>query len=118
MVVVVIIAIVILSVVLYKMLGQSEKTYTYTRTVTITYKPDGTEQLQRLEESGIIFLSGKKLTIDGEDYVFKSSDRKKIQAKLNYEGSALKSVTLNLPDGGEKFFYVDKTNRVKEIQQR
>ncbi len=110
-----IIAIVVLGVLLYKMLSQSEKTYAYTRTMTITYKPDGTEQLSSLEESGIIFISGKTATIDGEPFVYKSSDRKKIQARLNYDGGTLKSINLSLPNGGEKFYYVDKINSVKDI---
>ena len=99
------------------MLGQSEKTYAYTRTMTITYRPDGTEQISRLEESGIVFISSKTITIDGEPYIYKSADRKKIQARLNYEGRSLKSINLALPNGGEKFFYVDKISSVKEVMR-
>jgi hypothetical protein len=110
-----IIAIVILGVVLYKLLSQSEKTYAYTSTMTITYKPDGTEQLSKLEESGIIFIARKTVTIDGEPYFYKSSDRKKVQARLNYDGGTLKSISLSLPDEGEKFYYVDKISSVKDI---
>ena len=62
MTIVFIIAIIILGVLLYKMLSPGEKTYAYTRTMTITYRPDGTEQLSRQEESGIIFISGKTWT--------------------------------------------------------
>lgn len=115
MTIVFIIAIIILGVLLYKMLGQSEKTYAYTRTMTISYKLDGTEQLTRLDESGIIFISGKTVTIDGEPHTYKSHDRKKIQARLNYDGNTLKSINLSLPNGGEKFYYVDKINSVKDI---
>ena len=113
-----IIAIVILGVVLYKLLSPSEKTYAYTRTMIITYKPDGTEQLNRIEESGIIFIAGKTVTIDGEPYIYKSADRKKIQARLNYDGGTLKSINLSLPNEGEKFYYVDKINSVKDIVRR
>ena len=112
-----IIAILILGVLLYKMLGSTEKTYAYTRTVTITYRADGTEQLNKQEESGIVFISGKKVTIDGETFFHKSSDRKKIQARLNYEGSILKSIHLALPNGGEKFYYVDKISSVKDVMR-
>jgi hypothetical protein len=112
-----IIAIIILGVLLYKMLGQSEKTYAYTRTMTITYRPDGTEQLTNVDESGIIFISGRKVTIDGEAFVYKSADRKKIQARLNYEGGSLKSINLLMPNGGEKFYYVDKINSVKDVMR-
>jgi len=112
-----IVAIIILGVLLYKMLGQSEKTYAYTRTMTISYRPDGTEQINRLEESGIVFVSGKTITIDGEPYIYKSSDRKKIQARLSYESGTLKSINLILPNGGEKFFYVDKINSVKDVMR-
>jgi hypothetical protein len=113
-----IIAIIILGVVLYKLLSQSEKTYAYTRTMTITYKPDGTEQLNRIEESGIIFIARRTVTIDGEPYLYKSADRKKIQARLNYDGGTLKSISLSLANEGEKFYYVDKINSVKDIVRR
>ncbi len=115
MTIVFIIAIIVLGILLYKMLGQGEKTYAYIRTMTITFKPDGTEQITRLEESGIVFVTGKTVTIDGEPYIHKSSDRKKIQARLNYDGSQLKSINLLLPNGGEKFFYVDKIASVKDV---
>lgn len=117
MTVVFIIAIVVLAVLLYKMLGQGEKTYAYTRTMTITYKPDGTEQISRIDESGIVFVSPKTITIDGQPYVHKSTDRRKIQARLNYEGGNLKSIQLALPNGGEKFFYVDKISSVKDVMR-
>lgn len=113
-----VIAIAVLGVILYKMLSQSEKTYAYTRTMTITYRPDGTEQLSRNDESGIVFIAKTTVTIDGEPYIFKASDRKKIQARLNYDGGTLKSINLTLPGGGEKFYYVDKINNVKDIARR
>lgn len=117
MIIIFIVAIVVLGVLLYKMLGQSEKTYAYTRTMTISYKPDGSEQINRLEESGIVFVSSKTIVIDGEHFIYKSSDRKKIQARLNYEGGHLKSINLSLPNGGEKFFYVDRINSVKDVMR-
>ncbi|HRO42745.1 MAG TPA: hypothetical protein PL009_07905 [Flavipsychrobacter sp.] len=117
MTVVFIIATVILCVLLYKMLGQGEKTYAYTRTMTISYRADGSEQISRMDESGIVFVAPKTITIDGSAYVYKSSDRKKIQARLNYEGGHLKSINLALPNGGEKFYYVDKINSVKDVMR-
>ena len=118
MTIVFIIAVVILGVVLYKMLSQPEKTYAYTRTMTITYKPDGTEQISRMDESGIIFIARKTVTIDGEPYIYKSSDRKRIQVRLNHDGGTLKSINLSLPNEGEKFYYVDRINSVKDIVRR
>ena len=117
MTIVFIIAIGVLAAVLYKMLSTSEKTYAYTRSMTITYKPDGTEQLLRQEESGIIFITRKTVTIDGESYIYKSSERRKIQARLNYDGGTLKSINLSLPGKGEKFYYVDKINSVNDLVQ-
>lgn len=113
-----VIAIAILGVILYKMLGSSEKTYAYSRTMVITYRADGSEQLTRSEENGIIFLTKKNVTIDGTVYLYKSPDRKKIQARLNYDGGHLKSITLAMRGGGEKFYYVDRINSVKDIQRR
>jgi hypothetical protein len=112
-----ILGIIILAAVLFKMLSQSERTYAYTSTMTITYKADGTEQLSRVDESGIIFIARNTITIDGQPYIFKSSDKRKIQARLNYDGGNLKSINLSLPDGGEKFFYVDRINSVKEVMR-
>jgi len=117
MTIVFIIAIVVLGVLLYKMLGQEEKTYAYTRTMTVSYRLDGSEQITRLEESGIVFVTPKTITIDGSVYFHKSSDRKKIQARLNYEGGHLKSINLALPQGGEKYYYVDKINSVKDVMR-
>jgi hypothetical protein len=117
MTIVFIVATLVLAVLLYKMLGQSEKTYAYTRTMTVSYRPDGTEQITRIEESGIVFVSPKTITIDGEPYIHKSSDRKKIQARLNYEGGHLKSIQLAQPNGGEKFYYVDRINSVKDVMR-
>ncbi len=112
-----ILVIIVLGVLLYKMLGQSEKAYAYTRTMTITYRVDGTEQISKLEESGIAFITSKTVTIDGQPYLYKSTDKKKIQARLNYEGSHLKSINLSLPDGGEKYFYVDRISSVKDVMR-
>jgi hypothetical protein len=112
-----VLGIIILAVVLFKMLSQSERTYAYTSTMTITYKPDGTEQLSRLQESGIVFISNKIITIDGQPFVYKSSDKRKIQARLNYDGGTLKSINLSLGDGGEKFYYVDRISSVKEVMR-
>jgi len=113
-----IIAIAVLGVVLYKMLGASEKTYAYSRTMVIKYGADGTEQLTRSEENGIIFLTKKNVTIDGTAYLYKSNDRKKVQARLNYDGGHLKSITLAIRGGGEKFYYVDRINSVKDLPRR
>jgi hypothetical protein len=113
-----IIAIIVLGILLYKMLSQSEKTYAYTKTMTITYKPDGTEQLLPVDESGIIFVAKRTVTIDGEPYIYKSSDKRKVQARLNYDGATLKSINLSLPDTGEKFYYVDKITNVKDLIRR
>lgn len=108
-------AIIVLCILLYKMLSQGEKTYAYTRTMTITYRADGSEQTSQIDESGIIFVSSNAITIDGEQYLYKSSDKKKIQARLNYEGPHLKSINLALPRGGEKLYYVEKINSMKDV---
>lgn len=112
--IVVLLAIILLGVLLYKLLSSPEQTYAYTRTMIISFKPDGTEEISSQEESGIIFIGRKTVTIDGEAYRYKSSGRKKIQAKLNFDGGSLKSVRLSLNDDGEKLFYVDKIHNVKE----
>lgn len=113
-----IVAIIVLGILLYKMLGQSEKTYAYTRTMTVTYRPDGSEQITRIDESGIVFIAEKEITIDGNQYIYKSHDKKKIKARLNYEGKVLKSITLSLSSGGQKFYYVDKIKSVNDIVRR
>ncbi len=103
-----IIAIIVLAVVLFRMLGQSEKTYTYNHTVTISFRPDGSEQVEKGNETGVVFLTRKAVTIDGESFLYKSPDRKKIEARLNQEGGTLKSISVKQTGGGQKFFYLDK----------
>jgi hypothetical protein len=112
-----IIAILILGILLFKMLNQPERTYGYTQTVTISYKPDGTEQLDKVEENGILFVNKKHVMIEGEQYIHKSSDKKKIQARLNYDGNTLKTVSLFLPNIGEKLYYVGKLHSVKDVRR-
>lgn len=113
-----VIVIAILGIVLYKMLGNSEKTYAYARTMIIRYRPDGTEQIESFEESGIVFIGKNTVTIDGQPFVYKSSDRKKIQARLRYEGGVLKSIHIKQPNGGEKLYYVDKITDLKSLPRR
>lgn len=112
-----IIAVAVLGIILYKMLSPSEKTYTYSRTMTVSYRPDGTEQVNRYEESGIIFVEKNVVMIEGEKYIFKSPDRKKIQARLNYDGGVLKSISLQQKQGGEKLYYVDKIRHSGKMKQ-
>lgn len=112
-----VIAIFILGILLFKMLNNPEKTYGYTQTAIITYAPDGTEQVDRAEETGILFINKKYVMIDGEPYLYKAADKKKNQARLNYDGNTLKTVSLFLPDNGQKLYYVGKINSVAEMRR-
>lgn len=111
------IAVFVLAILLFKMLNQTEKTYGYTQTATITYRPDGTEQVSKMEETGILFVNKKYVVLEGEQFLYKSSDRKRVQARLNYDGNTLKTVSLFLPNNGEKLYYVGKINSVKEMRR-
>ena len=70
-----------------------------------------------MEETGILFVNKKYVMLEGEQFLHKSGDRKKIQAKLNYDGNTLKTVSLLLPNNGEKLYYVGKINSVKEMRR-
>ncbi|MBS1782514.1 MAG: hypothetical protein JSS78_05575 [Bacteroidetes bacterium] len=118
MAIVLVVATILLAIVLYKLLGKNEKTYAYTHTMTITYRIDGTEQIQKMNENGIVFITGKKVLIDGNPYVYQSSDRRKIQARLNREGKRVKTIVLFLTNGGEKYYYVDQINNIKDVVRR
>lgn len=113
-----VILIAVFGIILYRMLGPSEKTYAYSRTMTVSYRPDGTEQVEHYEESGIIFIGKTTVTIDGEPFVYKSSDRSRIQARLHYESNVLKSIHLKNASGTEKLFYVDKITDLKALSAR
>lgn len=110
-----IIVIFALSIILFKMLNSQEKPYGYTKVSTISYRPDGQEQVNTTEETGILFVNKKFITIDGERYWYKHQERKKNQVSLYYEGSTLKTVALNLPDNLQRLYYI---GNVKSIQSR
>ncbi len=112
-----VIAIVILGILLFKMLNNPEKTYGYTQTATVSYREDGSEQVDTMDETGILFINKKYVIIDGEQYLYKSGDRKKNQARLNYDGNTLKTVSLFLPENGQKLYYVGKINSVREMRR-
>ncbi|HTN45432.1 MAG TPA: hypothetical protein VL098_03735 [Flavipsychrobacter sp.] len=111
------IAVFLLGFLLFRMLNQPEKTYGYTQTATITYNSDGSEQVQNADENGILFVDKKYVKVEGEQYIHKSSDRKKMQARLNYDGNTLKTVSIFLPNNGEKFYFVGKITSVKDLRR-
>lgn len=100
--------ILILAIMLYRMLGPSERTYAYTRTVTIRFLADGNEEIMQADEAGIVFINKNIVTIDGEDYALKGAGKMDdTNARLNFEGAHVKSICIAFP-GGEKHFYVDR----------
>ncbi|HQE12493.1 MAG TPA: hypothetical protein PLQ78_07075 [Flavipsychrobacter sp.] len=112
-----IVVIFILGILLYNMLNSQEKTYGYTKISTISYRTDGTEQIKTFDETGILFVAKKFVTIDGERYWFKNPNKKLNQVVLKYDGNTLKTVCLNLPENLQRLYYVGKMNSIKDLSR-
>lgn len=98
----------VLSVALYRMLSRGGKTYSYTRTQTISFLSDGSEHVVQGVETGSIIITNKTVLIDGLEYCYKPMEGEALQAILEYDDNGLMSVRVLLPDG-EKQYFVEKS---------
>ena len=112
-----IIAIIVLGVTLYLMLGSGEKAYSYDRTVTLSIDGEGFEQSDRKSETGMVFITRRGAVIDGETFPYKPTRKNRKRAKLQYDGDHLRSVSIRVPNG-EKFFYVHRVPSVSRMSKR
>ena len=99
----------VLSIALYRMFSRGGKTYSYTRTKTISVGDDGTERVVQASESGTIVVTNKTVIIDGVEYVYKPFGDDPLQAIVEFEHNSLGCVRVLLPDG-EKQFLIEKAH--------
>lgn len=116
MVLVFVALIIVLAVMLYRMLGPSEKTYAYTRTVTVRNLPDGKQELLEQSEAGIVFINKNIVTIDGEDFLLKATGDDERNAHLIYEGAQIKGISIMMVEG-EKRFFIDRLAGVPNLSK-
>lgn len=98
----------VLSVALYRMLSRGGKTYSYTRTQTISFLSDGSEHVVQGIETGSIIITNKTVLIDGLEYCYKPMEGEALQAILEYDDGGLMSVRVLLQDG-EKQYFVERS---------
>ncbi len=103
-----------LSIALYRMLSRGGKTYSYSRTQTLTFMGDGSENVVQGSEIGSIIITNKTVLIDGQEFLYKPMEDEQLQAVLEYDESGLRCVRVLLNEG-EKQYFIEKAPSAKGI---